>query len=322
MIKISVIMSVYNGEKYLNESIDGVLNQTYEDFEFIIINDGSTDRSRSIIESYKDKRIILVNQNNIGLSKSLNKGIKLAKGEYIARIDADDVCYPFRFEKQAKILDDHNDYVAVGSNADIIDALGNFLYTTNKPVKWEIIKKNIVMGKNPFIHSSVIFRKEIAYRCGLYNEKINQYFEDLLLWSCFINYGKLVNLEESMIKYRLVPNSISIDTSLDRTGYKLYKKLLNNDNITESLISKFILKKRRKKKHKRYYYYITIAKIYLFKKSDKAMFIKNIKLAFKEMPFSVMLLLLILLNMLPQKIINKIYKLFRRIKHYFLTVVL
>ena len=105
--EVTVLMSVFNGEKYLRESIDSILNQTFSDFEFLIINDGSTDSSRKIILSYDDSRIILVDNNeNSGLSKSLNIGIHRGQGEYIARQDADDVSHPKRLEKELQFLID------------------------------------------------------------------------------------------------------------------------------------------------------------------------------------------------------------------------
>ena len=114
---ISVVMSVYNGEKYLKRSIDSILNQTFKDFEFIIINDGSTDKSLEIIKSYDDDRIVLIDQENKGLTKSLNIGIKTASGKYIARQDADDVSLPDRLKKQVDFLEVREDVVLLGCRA-------------------------------------------------------------------------------------------------------------------------------------------------------------------------------------------------------------
>ncbi len=109
--KITVLMSVYNGEKYLRNAVGSILNQTITDFEFIIINDGSTDGSREILESYNDDRIVLINQNNTGLTKALNKGLSLARGEYVARIDADDSANPARLEKQLIFLRNNQEII-------------------------------------------------------------------------------------------------------------------------------------------------------------------------------------------------------------------
>ena len=121
---ITVLMSVYNGEEYLRIAIDGILNQTYNDFEFIIINDGSTDQSRNIICSYTDKRIKLIdNDKNNGLIYSLNKGIENASGKYIARMDADDISLPTRLQKQFDYLESNKHFALVGSSAILIDEL-------------------------------------------------------------------------------------------------------------------------------------------------------------------------------------------------------
>ena len=124
---ISVVMSNYNTPiNYLKESIDSVLNQTYSNFEFIIIDDGSTDDSLKFIKSYDDPRIkLIVNEENIGLTKSLNKGLKAAQGEFIARMDSDDICYPERFEKQIEYMRKHPDTTVCGTWPNILDENGN-----------------------------------------------------------------------------------------------------------------------------------------------------------------------------------------------------
>ena len=118
--KISVVMAVYNGEKYLREAIDSILNQTFKDFEFIIVNDGSTDRTREILESFIDPRIVLIHQEHMGLTKSLNRGIALAKGKYIARQDADDISMAERLEKQFNFLESHENVALLGTAGHII----------------------------------------------------------------------------------------------------------------------------------------------------------------------------------------------------------
>ena len=122
-------MSVFNGERYLKYSIDSLLNQTFKDFELIIIDDGSYDNSKKIIENFskQDKRIILINHERKGLTKSLNIGIRESKGKYIARHDADDLSLPTRLEKQWNFLEKHNDYGLVGTNWEYIYKEGNII---------------------------------------------------------------------------------------------------------------------------------------------------------------------------------------------------
>ena len=121
-------MSVYNGEKYLREAIESILNQTFTDFEFLIVNDGSTDSSLEIILSYPDERIrVIRNDRNIGLTKSLNKALQQAKGEYIARQDADDISLQNRFEEQLIYLEKHPEVALLGTSAYKIDERGEIL---------------------------------------------------------------------------------------------------------------------------------------------------------------------------------------------------
>src|SRR6185369_12980087 len=116
---ISVVLPVYNGEEYLRESIDSILKQSYSNFEFLILNDGSSDRSEEIIQSYSDPRIKYHKHANCGLAATLNKGIELAKGEYIARQDQDDISLPTRLEKQITFLENHSEYAMVGTGSKI-----------------------------------------------------------------------------------------------------------------------------------------------------------------------------------------------------------
>ena len=120
---VSVIMHVYNSSEYLIESIESILNQTFRNFELIIINDGSTDESEKIIKSYADKRIVFFIQENKGLASTLNRGINQARGNWIARMDADNISYPNRLEEQLKFLINNKACVAVGSNADYVDRM-------------------------------------------------------------------------------------------------------------------------------------------------------------------------------------------------------
>src|SRR3989337_2996755 len=124
MSKVSVIMSVYNGERHLRESVDSILNQTFQDFEFIIINDGSKDQSKYILESYKDERIKLIHNKNMGLTKSLNIGISIAKGKYIARQDADDISEPERLKTQYDFMEANPGLGLIGSQFEVIKENG------------------------------------------------------------------------------------------------------------------------------------------------------------------------------------------------------
>ncbi|NJN10966.1 MAG: glycosyltransferase [Richelia sp. RM1_1_1] len=211
--KISVVMSVYNASAYLRESIESILNQTYTDFEFIIINDCSTDNSWEIINEYakKDSRIVLINNpENIGLTKSLNKGLKIAKGEYIARQDADDVSLPQRFGKQVLVLDENPEVILVSCDLEVIDSEGNpysKYQRSCKPefVAWYLLFYNYLAG-----HSQVIFRREPVSKLGGYCETY-LYAQDYQLWSRLVKIGQIYILPEILLQYRVHTHSISSD---------------------------------------------------------------------------------------------------------------
>src|SRR4051794_15571169 len=158
MPKITVLMPVYNAAEYIRETIDSVLSQSFTDFEFLIINDGSTDQSEEIIKSYSDPRIRLINnEKNMRLIATLNKGIELAKGEYIARMDADDICLPTRLEKQYKVMEDNKDIALCGTG---IKMMGKKFFQPLVISNSNTIK-NVMRAFNVFFHPTVMFRKSI-----------------------------------------------------------------------------------------------------------------------------------------------------------------
>ena len=208
--KISIVMSVYNEEKYLREAIESILNQTYKDFEFIIIDDGSTDKSAHIIKSYNDPRIVLIQQNNTGLSPALNTGIKAAKGKYIARMDADDISHIDRLKYQITYMEKHKDCVALGTKAMIIDKDGNYIYSVNNKFSKEQLRKQLP-ANNPFFHGSMIMRKEALLKCGGYKEEALGNDEDLL-WIDLQKQGEMDILNEPLYSYRICPTAGSISS--------------------------------------------------------------------------------------------------------------
>lgn len=205
--EVTVLMSVYNGEKHLREAVESILNKTFSDFEFLIINDGSTDRTLDILESYNDTRIIVINQKNIGLAKSLNKGIAMAKGEYIARLDSDDISMPHRLEKQLEFMNNHKEIHLLGASAEIIDEKGIHIDDCIFNVTSELLFYRLIYG-NYFIHSSAFFNKEYILGIGGYTEKI-LYVEDFDLWSRVSRSKNIIILPEKLVKLRKRPTSIS-----------------------------------------------------------------------------------------------------------------
>jgi len=180
--KVTVLMTVFNGSQYLKKAVDSVLSQTFEDFEFLIIDDCSIDNSVEIIKSYTDVRIQLIkNENNLGQTASLNMGLKFSKGEYIARIDQDDVSMPDRLKKQVKFLNNNLNVVAVGSFFTIIGSDGNSLLNKKLPVGSDSNLFYIITGHNPLIHPGVLFRKKVIVELGCYREEYMP-SEDIDLW--------------------------------------------------------------------------------------------------------------------------------------------
>lgn len=215
MIKVSIIMSVYNAELYLKESIESILNQTYKNIEFIIINDGSSDKSLEIIKSYKDNRIILLdNIQNRGLIYSLNIGIDKATGEYIARMDADDISLFNRIEEQVKFMQNNPKIDISGSNAI---CFGDKIkpYKRIMPKKSQDIKSSL-LTLTPFIHPSIIVKSKIMKE-NKYDLKYNG-LEDFELWVRILKKYKGWNLQKVLLKYRI------LDTSITRVEEKKYKE--------------------------------------------------------------------------------------------------
>src|SRR5690625_3522873 len=200
VIEVSVLMPVYNGEKFLRESIDSILNQTFTDFEFVIVNDGSTDTTVEIINSYNDQRIKLISQPNRGVSNALNTGLKHAVEKYIVRMDADDISHPTRIEKQYNFIKNNPEYKIIGSDANYITEDKEFFYRYHSPAyTHEEISEKIITHCT-FLHPSVMYVKEDIIALGGYHEDAWG-FEDHFLWARFIKAGKgkVRNLEEAQI---------------------------------------------------------------------------------------------------------------------------
>lgn len=210
---ISVIMSVYNDSKYLKESIESVLNQTYQNFEFIIVDDFSSDISLSIIKEYvkKDHRVKLIrNKNNLGLAASLNKAWKIAKYDYIARMDSDDICFKNRFSEQMNYLLENPNISIIGTSVEYINENNQVISTVNRP-ETDIEIKNTLIKKNCMIHPSVILKKEVLITCNGYIEKLKNAAEDYDLWLNAMNKNyEFYNLQKPLLQYRIIYSNRSL----------------------------------------------------------------------------------------------------------------
>lgn len=210
---VSVIMPVYNNEEYVATAIKSVLRQSYENFEFIIINDGSTDSSVREIMAFDDKRILLIDHvDNKGNYQRRNEGIRICKGKYIAVMDSDDEALPFRLETQVAYLEEHQSVLTVGSQFDF-GGMG----ISNKPLAYELIKVKLIEN-NMFLHPSLLIRKDIFNIIGGYDENI-YYSADYDLVCRIALHGEIVNMPDILMKYRVHESQISIMKKADQRKY-------------------------------------------------------------------------------------------------------
>lgn len=210
--KISLVMSVYNGTPYLRTSVESILSQTFTDFELIIIDDGSTDSTWKILTEYadRDERVnLLKNEENIGLTKSLNKGLRLAKGEYIARQDADDVSFPDRFQLQTRFLDNYLEVGAIGTAAEVIDEQGMSLRRSYVLIEHESIQACLLVNNyNCLYHSSMMVRRSLMRALGGYREEL-RYAQDYDLWLRLSQFTRVENLPDILICVRRSATNIT-----------------------------------------------------------------------------------------------------------------
>lgn len=198
---VTVLMPVYNGEKYLREAIESILGQTFTDFEFLIINDGSSDASVDIIGSYRDQRIRLVNNDkNLGLIAALNRGLELAAGKYLARMDCDDISLPERLARQVAYMDSHQETAVCGT------WFRKFGAGKDKLVRWHPTSPGIRCGllfDSMIAHPTVMLRQQFLKKHGLYYDPACRNAEDYALWIDVAEYGDLANLDEVLLLYRV-----------------------------------------------------------------------------------------------------------------------
>ena len=207
---VTVLLAVHNGQQYLRLAVQSILSQTFTDFEFLIIDDGSADDSVQILAEFAeaDSRIRLVSQENIGLTRTLNHGISLAQGEFLARMDADDIALPERLEKQVAYLRENRSCVMVGSRVMLIDPEGDPIRETCDELAHEEIDQALMAHGWPLVHPAVMIRTQARRETGGYDElyRTNQ---DHDLFLRLAEHGRVANLSEVLLQYRQHPASIS-----------------------------------------------------------------------------------------------------------------
>lgn len=211
MPKVSVVMPAYNAEVYIRKAIDSILSQTFTDFEFIIIDDGSTDATAEIVQHYKDGRIkFCSNKQNIGVAATLNHGLELSCGEYIARMDADDISLPERFEKQVAYLDEHQDVAVLGTDIELFSDSG---ILEKRVVSHESDKiKEELFFSCSLAHPSVMMRRNMIADLGGYDIEYNG-MEDYELWIRVAEKHKISALSEILLRYRIHGGQVSKNPS-------------------------------------------------------------------------------------------------------------
>lgn len=230
---VSVVIPIYNGEKYIEQTIESVLSQTYQNWELVIINDGSSDHSEELVLKYRDERIrYFRNDGNKGISYSLNKGLNESRGEFIARLDADDISLPTRLEKQVGFLTENRDYVLCGSYFQTINPAGRILKDIRFPDNNRDAKSYLLLH-NCFCQSAVMMKASIAKEIKYDPEfKIG---EDYDLWHRISRMGKIINLPLFTTYYRIHDTNITKknDVMFENVN-KINKKILDDLGIEYS----------------------------------------------------------------------------------------
>ncbi|MGC9350198.1 MAG: glycosyltransferase [Anaerolineae bacterium] len=204
---VSVNMSVYNGEQYVAEAVDSILNQTFSDFELIVVDDGSTDRTGEILGSYKAPRLHVLTQSNRGIPRSRNRALESSQGRYIAVMDSDDVSLPTRLERQVAFLEEHREIGVLGSACLVSDEVTGEDRELVLPLSDEKLRGHLIRG-NPFVHSSVMMRKSVLQEVGGYNESF-PYILDYELWVRLAAHTQFANLPEVLVIRRFHWGSVS-----------------------------------------------------------------------------------------------------------------
>jgi glycosyltransferase involved in cell wall biosynthesis len=307
--KVTVLMPVYNAGRYIREAISSVMEQSFTDFELLIVNDGSTDDTLTVINTFSDARIRVISQENKGVAAALNNGLRHAGAPYIARFDADDICYPDRLQVQYDFMTAHTSYSIIGSAVDYVDVAGNYVFTY-RPAgssSQEMMRLNARVC--PFIHSSVFYKKEAVMSAGGYNEYAYT-FEDHLLWASLLKKENACNLQQVLIKVRLNPESVTID---EKWRTRLFRKIkyeaLDKCSISkdEGLQLLAIGKKQHAPHIKEGAYYALLGKKYLWNNYQPSRARANLLRTVSISPLHFKNYLLLLLSFLPEKALSIFY---------------
>lgn len=225
---ISVLMGVYNEETYLQEAIESIQNQTFEDYEFLIVDDNSDDQSPEIVASYDDDRIRFIqNETNQGLTVSLNRGLERARGKYIARQDADDISEPDRFTRQVEFLEQNTDVALVGSGTYLIDECGDIF---DHRIGYCNPTFDDILEKNQFVHGSIMARRSVFERLGGYDEFF-RYGQDIDMWLRLAQSHDVANIPEPLYRHRLHDNGVYFSRKNKSAMYSILARDLSTEAV-------------------------------------------------------------------------------------------
>lgn len=220
---VSVLMAVHNGAPWVGEAVESTLAQTAGDLELIVIDDGSTDATPELLSTIRDVRLRVERQARVGLTRSLNRALRLASAPLVARMDADDVALPERLERQLAFLDAHPDVGLLGTGCHEISPSGEVLRTITPPGDDGAIRRALIR-RNPFVHSSVMMRREALEAAGGYDEGL-PVAQDYDLWVRMSRVTRLANLPEPLVLRRLTPGRVSSARDTDRLRAEVRVKL-------------------------------------------------------------------------------------------------
>lgn len=206
---VSVVMSVFNGEAFLAEALESVLDQTFLDFEFLVVDDGSRDGTAEILRTFadRDRRIRILDQDNRGLAVSLSRGVSEACGRYVARMDADDICLPDRFARQVAFLDRHPAVGVVGGAVQQIDSDGKPQDVIIMPTESDVIRGQLAR-RSPIAHPTAMIRRDLLAEVGAYRSAF-RYAQDYDLWLRIGERAEIANLPDIVLRYRVHDGNVS-----------------------------------------------------------------------------------------------------------------
>lgn len=310
---VTVLMPVYNGERFLYEAIKSILNQSLQDFEFLIINDGSTDNSESIIKNFDDPRINYISKKNEGLSKTLNYGVKIAKYDYVARMDCDDIATQDRLKIQLDFMIKNPKFVLVGGSAVEVNEGGEYIRDRITEVNEEKIREKLPFTS--FIHPTVMFRRDVAKQTNGYPEEISGKGEEAVFFNSMSKEGQVINLPNIFLKYRVSRFSLS---PRDRNSQKIINDCVlfyaKNNYLNDVLLEKFSSIELNLSKDLRlfnYYRYLCLCYTlnnYQFRKSISYL-VKSYKI---KKTFFIELLVIPIFLILGKRVSNNLIAIYRK----------